>query len=385
MAELEEANALIDLTVPKPFVKAERDHLYGGNMANWKKFANTLHLRLLMRVSGRNDAFSPTVAQRIKTIIDNPETYPVFASNADNAAMKFSGSATYYRNNYNTTDIPNQNQFNDAKLSVVFLDLTVYNYDTGDCDPRLKIWAKPVLRNGYKWFGAITAGSKTRENSIGAQWSVRQWETLVRDDNSNMLMDYAELLFIKSEAAYNGWISGNAKDYYDAAVTASCQRWNELGKYAKFPDQSGTTAPVNITAADIAAMLTQPKTMYNGTLERIQTQKWVSLFWVVGFEMYNEMRRTGYPDVPLGSRIWNNPERTNGQFIKRFGYPLIAVSNNNANYRAAILDQKGDENNLSSMNLPVWWSGEAIARDNGNPWPHSFRTPPHKYDEDIYE
>ena len=386
MEDLETANALINVNLVKPFVKAERDRLYGGDMARWKKFANTLHLRLLMRVSGRNDAFSPTVAQRIKTIVDNPDTYPIFTSNADNAAVKFDASATYYRNNYNTASIQNQNTFNDAKLSTVFLDLTVYNYDTGDCDPRLKIWGKPALQQArdYKWYGAIPAGNKDRASSEGSYWTMRHWETLVRDDNPNMLMDYAELLFIKAEAAFNGWISGNAKDYYEAAVTASCQYWNEFGKYARFPDQSGATAPVNITAADIAYMLTQPKSMYDGSLERIQKQKWVSLFWVVGYEMYNEMRRTGYPDVALASRIWIN-DRTNGQFIRRFGYPLIAIANNNANYQEAILDQKGSVDRMSGMTLPVWWSGEAVARDQGNPWPHAFRTPPHKYEEDIYE
>ena len=381
MADLEQANAIIDLRLTLP--KYERDQVYQGDMANWKKFANTLHLRLLMRVSGRSDAFSPTVAQRIKTIIDDPATYPVFASNADNASVKFSASAPYYRNPYNTVDITNQNSFNDARLAIPFLNLTVYNFDTGDCDPRLKIWGKPTAMNGYKWKGAITAGNKDLGSRDGALYSLRHWETLVRDDNPNMMMDYAELLFIKSEAAFHGWIGGNAKDYYEAAITASCQRWNELGKYARFPDQSGATAPVNITADDIAAMLAQPKAMYDGTLERIQTQKWVALFWVVGYEMFNEMRRTGYPDVPLGSRILSN-NRTYGKFIERLGYPQIALSNNNANYRAAILDQKGDEENMSTMVLPVWWSGQAVARDNGSPWPHSFRTAPHRYAEDIY-
>ena len=383
MADLGAANAMIDLTKLLP--KAQRDHLYNGNMANWKKFANTLHLRLLMRISGRNDAFSPTIAQRIKTIIDDPATYPVFTSNVDNAAVKFDASAIYYRNYFNKVDYPSQSEFtSQGRLSIPFLNLTVYDFESGACDPRLKIWGRPVVANNYKWRGAIPGGSKNVDNLQGSKYSIRQWETLVRDDNSNMLMDYAELLFIKSEAAFLGWIGGNPQEYYEAAVTASCQRWNELGKYAKFPINSfGDTAPVNITAGDIVAMLAQPKTMYDGTLERIQTQKWVALFWVVGYEMFNEMRRTGYPDVPLGSRILTY-NRTNGKFISRLGYPAISLANNNAGYRTAILDQKGDVANMSNMTLPVWWSGEAISIDKGAPWPHAFRTPPHKYTEDEY-
>jgi hypothetical protein len=383
MADLELANSIIDAN--KPIPKAQRDHVYGGNMTNWKKFANSLHLRLLMRVSGRNEAFSPTVEDRIATIIEDPATYPVFTSNADNASVKFDASATYYRNQYNTVDFPNQNSFNDAKLSIAFLKLTVYDFETGECDPRLRIWGKPRQNQErkYKWDGIVPAGDKTNINSHTSEYADRHWETLVRDDNPNMMMDYAELLFIKAEAAFNGWIDGAAKDYYEQAITASCQRWNELGKFARFPDQNGVTSPVNITPDDITAMLETPQAAYNNTLERIQTQKWISLFWVVGFEMFNEMRRTGYPDMPLGSRILSY-DKTGGRFIERFGYPVIALAGNNANYQAAIADQKGSAGEMSTMNLPVWWSGLAISIDRGNPWPHSFRTAPHRYDEDIY-
>ena len=381
MADLERANAIIDPS--KLLTKPERDQLYKGDMAKWKKFANSLHLRLLMRVSGRNDAFTPTVAQRIKTIADDPVTYPVFASNADNASVKLDATATYYRNNYNTVDIPNQNSFNDARLAIPFLNLTVYDFDTGECDPRLRIWGKPTSGNSFKWRGAIPAGNKDLGSRDGALYSLRHWETLVRDNNPNLIMDYAELLFILSEAAFNGWISGNAKDYYEAAITASCQRWNELGKYARFPDQTGTTAAVNILPTDITAMLEHPKAMYNGTLERIQTQKWVALFWVVGYEPFSEMRRTGYPDVPLGSRILEY-NRTGGKFIARFGYPVNSIATNNFNYEEAVLEQKGSLDNMSNMTLPVWWSGQSISIDAGNPWPHAFRTVPHRYAEDSY-
>lgn len=74
MADLETANSLYD-----PLQEMDdptKDAIYAGDISKWKKFTNTLHLRLLMRVSGRNDAFTPTVGERIRTIIDDPTTIP---------------------------------------------------------------------------------------------------------------------------------------------------------------------------------------------------------------------------------------------------------------------------------------------------------------------
>lgn len=381
MADLEYANGLLNTS--KTLSKGERDLLYRGNIANWKKFANTLHLRILMRVSGRNTAFSPTVAERIATIVNDPNKYPVFVSNTDNASVKCSGSAPYYRNPFNPSDIPGQSSFNDAKLSVQLIDMMVYDYNTGDCDPRLKIWGKPAPGNNYLWKGCVPAGDFNKRSINNPKTASRHYETIVREDNPSMMMDYAELLFIKAEAAFNGWIGGSAKDYYEQAIKASCERWNEIGKYAKFPDQSGKESAVNIAAKDIAAMLDQPKTEYNNTLQRIQEQKWLSLFWVVGLEPYAEMRRTGYPDVKLGQMVFDR-NFTDGKFIARWGYPNVAIAKNRANYSAAYQEQGGNPSvskDMNDMTLPVWWSGQAVSKDSGSAWPHSFRTQPTMYVE----
>lgn len=59
-----------------------------------------------MRVSGRNNAFTPTVGEQINQIISNPGKYPVFESNDDNATVKFSGSAEYYKTYFNSSSFP---------------------------------------------------------------------------------------------------------------------------------------------------------------------------------------------------------------------------------------------------------------------------------------
>ncbi len=89
-ADLEEAN---DIYATNPvFLNPSMDGMYGGDMAAWGKFNNSLYLRLLCRVSGRTEM---SVGTKMTEILGNPAKYPVFTSNADNATVKFSGNDPY--------------------------------------------------------------------------------------------------------------------------------------------------------------------------------------------------------------------------------------------------------------------------------------------------
>ncbi len=211
--------------------------------------------------------------------------------------------------------------------------------------------------------------------SISEREPYLHYETLVGDTRPNHMLDYDELLFIKAEAAMNGWISGSAKEYYEAAITASCQKWGEYGIYASYPELNASNKielkTVAITQKNIAALLASDQVKWNNTQQRLAEQKWLSLFWVIGFQMYHEMRRTGYPECKTGmGTIELNA--TGGKFIARYPYPSIAIANNRANYTAAFEAQGGTIND-NTMVFPIWWSGQAVAKDAGQPWEHSFR------------
>ncbi|MBQ6869295.1 MAG: SusD/RagB family nutrient-binding outer membrane lipoprotein, partial [Alistipes sp.] len=82
--QLEQANELYNTSEP---FEASRDLLYNGDIAKWRKFNNSLYLRLLMRMSNRDNVFA--VGKKIQEIYLNPNRYPVFASNDDNATLYF--------------------------------------------------------------------------------------------------------------------------------------------------------------------------------------------------------------------------------------------------------------------------------------------------------
>ena len=157
-------------------------------------------------------------------------------------------------------------------------------------------------------------------------------------------------------------------------MRASCEKWAEYGDFASYPSLNGgkvSFSSVAINQKQIDAFLASDRGRWDGTEQRLAEQKWLGLFWVLGFQQYHEMRRTGYPECKTGmGTIELN--RTDGKFIARYPYPLIAIANNRANYTAAFAEQGGtiDDN---TMTFPVWWSGQAVARDAGRPWPHSFR------------
>ena len=82
--QLEQANTLYNASAP---FEASRDLLYNGDINKWRKFNNSIYLRLLMRLSNRDEVFN--VGKKIQEIYLNPNRYPVFTSNADNATLYF--------------------------------------------------------------------------------------------------------------------------------------------------------------------------------------------------------------------------------------------------------------------------------------------------------
>lgn len=389
LADLERANSLYDTA--KPLSDTSKDKLFAGNTAKWQKFTNSLHLRLLNRVSGRNADFTPTVGERMAAIINNPTAYPVMESNDDNITVKFDGTATYYRNVFNQFDYSTDNSFSgDHHLSEVVLNMMLFSdTDQSQCDPRINIYGTPRYTSSHVWpWQGTKPGCTTEYTKLPSVYdpaytngdveTYLNYYTLCRDTNPNMLMCYDELLFIKAEAAMNGWIAGNAADYYNAAITASCKKWVPYGATAQQPVAEGDKVEfraVTITDAQIAALLERPEVAWNNTAKRLAEQKWLALYWVVGFQQYSEMRRTGYPECVINDGIVKNRFSINAEgksvFIARCEYPQTAVANNRANYEAALQRMGTSTNDIVT---PVWWSGQAIAKDAGTPWPHSFRT-----------
>lgn len=328
LADLEEANTLLEGAV-----NISGDIIYNGDIKKWKKLANSLRLRYLLRISDRMD-----VSAEMQAILSDPATYPIFESNSDHAVYTYRASS------------PDQfplfsariGSFNEFRASQTMTDkLLSYN------DPRLFIFFRPTpeteltsdtgddeyvgIPNGMNDVDALTFnGGPEFQSRIGTLFYERANTPEGLNVAKGVIMAYAELQFILAEAREKGLITtGTAATYYTNGITAS---FNFYGL---------TPGPTYFTHAEVA---------YSGTTEdrlnKIGTQKWISLFFQ-GMEAWFDWRRTGYPTLPLAM----SPQTD--RIPVRFIYPISEQSLNSEN-RAAAVARLGEDN----ITTPVWWDVE---------------------------
>jgi hypothetical protein len=294
---------------------AANDLLYGGNMARWQKFANSLRLRHAMRLTNVD-------ANRAKLEFEAAMAAQggVISSNAEEARL-----------NYLATS-PNRNPFfenqitrNDHRISH-----TLVEFMRGRGDPRLRIYANPTEANPDTIIGHLN-GLNPGSALLPTRSKVGTWFT--SNNSPVFFMRHAEVLFLRAEAAQRGWnAGGTAKALYEQAVTASMQQYN-------------------IPAAEITAYLARAENNFDAAANKLQLigeQKWVALFGQ-GFEAFAEWRRTGFPHhLEPGPNANNRPNMP-----RRLPYPNIEESLNRASIQEAI-QRQGGANNVTLFGR-VWW------------------------------
>ena len=328
LADLEHANSLYDSSLKLP--SAERDLLYKGDISKWRKFNNSLYLRLLMRLSNRNAAMG--VAAKIAEIFNNPDRYPVFASNGDNAKMSYESVEPFV--NYWGTKLNTQFTTSTGRRPAEQI-VDMMNHSG---DPRIGIWfQQPSGAEGWK---GGQSGIESQEADFTGIANLNK-ANLGDYASPYALMKYDEVLFIQAEAIQRGWIAGDAAACYQNAIRASINYWKGVD-----------TTGLNITDKVIENFLANVP--YDGTLESIINQKYVALFWV-GYEAWADYRRTGYPVLTIGSGTFNDHI-----LPTRLVYPTNTMETNKENYNAAVERLRTYYGGADDMKTPVWWSKAAV-------------------------
>lgn len=286
------------------------DPLYDGDSYSWRKFANSLRVRMLIRASAKMD-----IASGLSEIVDNPGEYPLFEDESESAFYKYSGNRA-------GNDYPLASTFeNSSPTGGVRISKTLVDYMKAKNDPRLPKYAelnKDMEYVGLSHFVATTGEEQPNEFSqINAD--------LGRRDHTVEFMEYSELMFLLAEARQKGYITtGTTADYYEKAVEASCIKFG-------------------VDQADIRDFIDN-EVSHDGSLDQVFMQKWVSLF-MQGHEAWAEYRRTGVPvlQLPLNAVYDIIPYR--------FYYPesedLLNKTNKDA---AAERMSNGDE-----LDSKIWW------------------------------
>lgn len=292
------------------------DILYNNDFTKWQRFANSLRMRLAMRLA----EVDPGAAQSAFVAAYNAGG---FRSNADNATLQWPGAP------YENPLFENWQGRDDHGISMTMVD-TLKSF----ADPRLELYAEPAQEDGqYRGLQNNVANpplSLAWYSRIGNFW---------RRDGANTptpLMTYSEVLFLSAEAAERGWIPADPADLYEQAIRANMQQWDPW---------SPANAP---TDAEIDAYLANPRVVYDPARgrEQIQLQLWISLY-MNGQEAWSHWRRTGVPNLTPG------PDLALSRIPVRFSYADIEQSLNGVSLQAAVQRQGGG----MDLVTPVWWQG----------------------------
>jgi hypothetical protein len=327
LADLAEANTL--LSTGGDIING--DPLYNGIALKWRKLANSLRLRYLMRISDQK-----SVAADLQAILANPASAPIFTDNSDNAAYSYLASAPDQFPEY-TDRIGSFNEFRASKTLVDWLQART--------DPRLQIFFRPTpatentpnpaddvfvgIPNGLGDVEAQTFnGGQQFQSRIGSLFYENAITPLGLSIAKGVIINFAEVQFILAEAAEKGLITtGTASGYYRTGMDAS------FSFYGLTPS---------------ASYFTQTSVDYTGTpaqkLIKIGEQKWSALFYN-GLEAWFDWRRTNIP--ALIPSVTNQNEN---KIPVRFVYPIIEQALNGTN-RAAAVSRQGADN----INTRVWW------------------------------
>lgn len=345
------------------------DLVYANDWTKWKKLANTLIMRLAMRMSNTAEAASLKSA------------FTTAAAGAMDSASDYAhvNCDTYvWGDYYDRTFYDWANTFTSADFMSV-LNGTNAGYTTGVVDPRRGFWftegeGATAGNSGWDGFPNGNYAIDTRADIKNAHGGDRSFALLncydkngffffnfhnTRKENlSWCLATYSETCFLKAEAVLRGWMSGDAESFYKEGIKAS------MDEVAYMITTSGGTN--TISSAEKDAYIAALPAFGSGeqALRNVMIQKWIAIF-PNSAEAWCDQRRTGYPDYYSGvlsyPTIHPSSLVSDGNIVQRIPYPDNEYNTNSsmmpAKYQGGTRDQQsnlywalGGEGNTQSKN-----------------------------------
>jgi len=331
LQKLQDANDKLKTTTGK--IDATADVLYGGDILKWRKLANSLRLRLLLRCSKNY----PDAVAAIQAIVNDASEYPVFTTNDDNAEIPYVGTYKWPGGPTGGGGSLSDEfaEFIKRKPSKEFTDFLVARND-----PRLGILLSKVTGSTasatvdhHDYVGVPNSITSPYDYNGGEEHiSTLNLDIFYQDQNPMVrasLMTYPEVCFILAEAVQQKGITvpgETAASLYYKGISAAMDYWGVGGQ------------------AEAQHYEDQPLVKYDGTLKQLIGQKWASLF-LKGPEGWFEYRRTN--DI-LGFNALIGPRAAQRNIPYRYIYPDNERNLNKDEYDKAIA-VFGDDNRNTLM------------------------------------
>lgn len=319
------------------------DQVYNGNVEKWKLFANSLRLKIAVKIQSADAALA-------NSHINDAIAKGVFESNDDNALFAYETADKNASPMYRAWNVDKRADFAVSNTLITLLKgENIMGHDgtaattpvtdnpfLGIYDPRLEQYAEP---NGDgEYVGMPVAETSSQAATITWKSYPHEANITGKPDYAVVLMEYAEVAFLLSEL--NAW----DQDHYENGIEASMEKWG-----VPQPD-------INAYLAEVPA----------ANEENVLTQKYIALY-MDGQSAWSEYRRTGYPDVlvkPGNYTVYRPstdeyhlfvfdpiPDEITDDLPKRMEYPQYEQTLNEASYRAAVEKLSNGDNLIS----PLWW------------------------------
>lgn len=340
-AELDEAIAVLSEHKSENAFGSD-DQIFAGNVSKWYKFANSLKLRMAMRISDVDPASAKRYAEEAVAA-------GVMEDAADDAFIIATPSST--------TPYGWLSAWGETYMSASMESILV-GYD----DPRLPVFFEKPQDAAYagQYRGArngmnptemgMAEHAKNTLSLLGARFS----DSDSKNTEPLMVMNAAESYFLRAEGTIKGWnMNGTAESLYNKGIECAMATWgiagNVVAEYIgsdKLPMALGgyfNSPAVNQLPVKLSSVESEQ-------LEQIAIQKWLALFPYNSVEMYADMRRTNRPH--LYDRIHTDDEEVAvNEIPARYLYPEDENTKNKAEYEKG-LKLLGGEDKITTH---VWW------------------------------
>ncbi len=263
------------------------DLVYGGDADLWKRFANSLKLRMAVRLTDHDPSKAASAASEA-----------VASGVMEGAAHDFELAYTSSKPNTN----PLWEDLVESGRNDFVVSSSVGDIMNATNDPRRSAYAKNLGT-----LDSIVGGVPGRNNSFAGSSQIG----LLFEDPTfpGTIMNYTEVLFNMAHAAQEGWISGSASDYYEQALMNSC------------------VADWDVSEADAMAFVAANPYDAANWKESIGTQRYVALY-NQGFEGWSTYRLYDFPTLQVAAEAATYPPF-------RFTYPVDEYSLNETSVTAA--------------------------------------------------
>ncbi|MCG8476749.1 MAG: SusD/RagB family nutrient-binding outer membrane lipoprotein [Cytophagales bacterium] len=327
------------------------DLVYGNGkseevISNWKKFANSLRLRMAMRLTKVN----PTLAKQeadaaiAAGVMDNVDAtafinhynggdnYGLTNNGVSQVFIEYGYNGHHFRVSEKMAEIIKKNK--DPRTKYLFGIYWKNNKDDEDLQKNEDLTYEDI--NGFpNGLSSSELGELSKKHDFHRYYAQPNKTYMVDRDAPTILQSYAEVCFLKAEYELRWGTKAKAQTEFEKGLNAAIDMLKLYGA----PVGELTKAIRDEFVANVGEV----------THENIGEQMWMALF-LDGYESFSNWRRTGFPTLKPTNFSGN---ATNGQIPRRLIYPSNESSMNGANYQQAIKHQGDDE-----LTTRVWWDAK---------------------------